>query len=186
MQSDLLLTILKSTLSKGRVEELAKTITESKFKVKELIDLTFNEEEQIAFRASWILETLYINHVFYFWPNATYFLRKFDQQNNLSSRRHYGKILALMTAKKAPFYIEETIRTYKTDGLVETVFEWLIDDQVPVAVKSHCLNILANLSSKHDWIKEELIQTMDFLVDKESIAFYAKVKQIRKQLKSIN
>ena len=72
---------------------------------------------------------------------------------------------------------------YDTDLLVETVFSWIIDEQVPVAVKSQCLSVLGNLHQKHPWIKEELLQTMDFLIDKESIAFYAKVKQIRKQLK---
>ena len=185
MRTDFLLTTLKSTLSKKRVEELAKVIAESKFPIKELIDLTFHPEEQLGFRASWILENIYIHHVFYFWPSSTYFLSKFHQQNNLSSRRHFGKILALMTARNAPFYIAETIQRCETDKLVETVFSWLIDEKVPVAVKSHCLNVLANLCSKHDWIKSELMETMEFLVDKESIAFYAKVKQIRKQLACI-
>ncbi|MES2418679.1 MAG: hypothetical protein V4541_10870 [Bacteroidota bacterium] len=110
-------------------------------------------------------------------------LAKFPQQNNSSCRRHYSKILALITARKAPFAVKELINLYETDELVETTFNWLVDDQVPVAIKSHCLNILANLIPKHPWIKEELIQTMDFLIDIESIAFYAKVKQVRKQLK---
>ncbi len=183
MKSDGLLTIIKSTLSKKTVDELAEIIVESDFSVQDLIDLTFHKEEKIAFRASWILENVYMKHTFHFWPHVDYFLVRFHQQNNLSSRRHFGKILALMTARNALFYIKDTINKYKTDELVETVFNWLIDDKVPVAVKSHCLNILANLSTKHQWIKDELTETMNFLVDKESIAFYGKVKQIRKQLK---
>lgn len=182
MQSDLLLTIIKSTLSKKRVEGLAKTIADTEFSIKELIDLTFHPEEQIGFRASWILENMYISYVDRFIPHSIYFLSKFHQQQNLSSRRHFSKILALMTAKKAPQSIKAIVDQYNTEELVEAVFSWLIDDQVPVAVKSHCLNILANLSAKHYWIKNELVETMDFLIDRESIAFYAKVKQIRKQL----
>jgi hypothetical protein len=184
MRTDLLLTILQSTLSKKAVDELAKTIAESGFSIKELIDLTFHGDEQIGFRASWILENIYISHVSHFESASAYFLTRFSEQDNLSSRRHFGKILALMTAKKAPVHITETVNSGKTDELVETVFNWLIAENVPVAVKSHCLNILANLSSKHTWVKTELIETMDFLVDKESIAFYAKVRQIRKQLKT--
>ena len=183
MKSDLLLTILKSTLSKSRVEELAKNIAESNFPIKELIDLTFHAEEQVGFRAAWILETVYINSTLSFVPHTPYFLTRFRQQQNSSSQRHFGKILALMTHKKAIQPIKKIINHYETEELVETVFSWLIDDKVPVAIKSHCLNILANLSLKHDWIKNELIETMEFLIDKESIAFYAKVKQIRKQLK---
>lgn len=184
METDLFLSTIKSTLSKKRVEEITIIIAESEFSIQELIDLTFHPEEQIGFRASWILETVYINNTAYFIPHSAYFLTKFHQQHNLSSRRHFGKILALMTAKKAPKAIKAMLVDYDTYLLVETVFNWLIDDKVPVAVKSHCLNVLANLSSKHDWIRNELIETMEFLVNKESIGFYAKVKQIRKQLKS--
>ena len=74
------------------------------------------------------------------------------------------------------------LENYDTDCIVEVVFAWLIDEKIPVAVKSHCLNILANLTTKHAWVKTELIETMEFLIDQESIAFFAKVKQIRKQL----
>ena len=182
MQSDLLLTLIKSTLSKKRVEELAKIVVESEFSLQQLIDLTFYPEDQVGFRAAWILETAYINNPLRFVPHIAYFLTKFNQQQNSSSQRHFGKILALMTHKKAIQPIKEIINHHETEELIETVFSWLIDDKVPVAVKSHCLTILANLSVKHDWIKNELIETMNFLIDKESIAFYAKVKQIRKQL----
>ena len=87
-----------------------------------------------------------------------------------------------MTKKNTAMEIKEILAGYDTDQLVAVVFAWLIDEKIPVAVKSHCLNILANLNTKYSWIKEELLQTMDFLVDKESIGFFAKVKQIRKQL----
>ncbi len=182
MRAEFLLEILKTPISKAKADELTTIISNSDFSIQELIDLTFHQEEQIGFRAAWILECLYIYHTERFLPHATYFLSRFQQQDNLSSRRHFGKILALMTSRKATIEIKQTIENYNSDELVETVFNWLIDDCVPVAVKSHCLNVLANLTTKHDWIKDELLATMNFLIDKESIAFYAKAKQIKKQL----
>lgn len=182
MQLDLLFERVKTTLQKTEVEKLASVVSEETFSVKDLIDLTFNLDQQIGFRAAWILENVYCLHREQFLPYAAYFLLKFPAQNNLSARRHYGKILALMTKKNAPAEIKKIISQHETENLVDTVFSWLIDENIQVAIKSHCLNILANLTVKHSWIKEELIQTMDFLVDKESIGFYAKVKQIRRQL----
>lgn len=183
MLSYSLLDTLKTTLQKTKVEKLASIAAEQAFSVQELIDLTFHQEEQIAFRAAWVLENVFSLYQERFLPYITYFLLKFPAQNNLSARRHYSKILALMTKRNASPALKEILTDYDTESLVNTVFSWLIDEKVPVAIKSHCLNILANLHIKHNWIKEELIQTMDFLVDKESIGFYAKVKQIRKQLK---
>ncbi|MDQ8004029.1 MAG: hypothetical protein REI64_04450 [Pedobacter sp.] len=175
---------IKTTLSKSKVELLAQIAAKQANAVKDIIDLTFHIDEKIAFRAAWILENVYTNNPQNFVPFVSYFLDNFHRQNNLSARRHYGKILALLTKKTAPSEIKAILENYNTDQLVETTFAWLIDEEVPVAVKSHCLNILANFCQKHPWIKDELTQTMDYLVDKESVAFFGKVKQIRKQLKS--
>lgn len=182
MPNHTLLDTIKTTLQKSKVEKLAAIASEETFSVKDLIDLSFYHDEQIGFRSAWILENVFANHQQRFLPYVFYFLEKFPKQNNLSALRHYVKILAFMTKKNASMEIKKILADYDTDHLVEVVFAWLIDEKVPVAVKSHCLNILANLNVKHIWIKEELLQTMDFLVDKESIAFFAKVKQIRKQL----
>ncbi|WP_406827336.1 hypothetical protein [Pedobacter sp. KACC 23697] len=182
MQNHLLLETIKTTLQKSKVEKLAAIASEETFSVKDLIDVSFDHDEQIGFRAAWILENVFTNHQQRFLPYTLYFLEKFPHQGNLSALRHYVKILALMTKKNASIAIKKILAGYDTDHLVEVVFAWLIDEKIPVAVKSHCLNILANLNVKHNWIKEELLQTMDFLVDKESIGFFAKVKQIRKQL----
>lgn len=179
----LLLNAIKTTLQKTKVEKLAAIAAEGGYPVKELIDLSFCPDEQIGFRAAWILEHVYSGYPERFLPQISYFLAKLPVQTNLSALRHYVKILAFLTNRKASAEVRKMIADYNTDPIVEIVFSWLISDQIPVAVKSHCLNILANLVPKHPWIKDELIETMDFLVDKESIGFFAKVKQIRKQLK---
>ncbi|MEH3115648.1 hypothetical protein [Pedobacter terrae] len=182
MLNQTLLETIKTTLQKSKVEKLATIASADGFSVKDLIDLTFYHDQQIGFRAAWILENVFTNHQQQFLPYIRYFLEKFPQQSNLSALRHYAKILAIMTKRNASIEIKKIIADYDTDHLVEVVFVWLIDGKIPVAIKSHCLNILANLTIKHSWIREELLQTIDFLVDKESIGFFAKVKQIRKQL----
>lgn len=178
----LLIDTIKATQRKNKVEELAAIASEETFSVKDLIDLSFHHDEQIGFRAAWVLENVYTNHQEKFLPWSLYFLDKFSAQTNLSALRHYVKVLAFMTKKNASAEMKEVINSYNTNALIEMVFSWLIDEKIPVAVKSHCLNILANLNVKHSWIKDELFETMDFLIDKESIAFFAKVKQVRKQL----
>ena len=178
----LLIDSIKTTLSKTKVEKLASIACNETFNVKDLIDVSFHQDQQIGFRAAWILENVCSNHNERFLPFINHFLEKFPQQTNLSALRHYVKILAFMTKKNASPDIKNIINNYQTDEIVEVVFAWLIDEKVPVAVKSHCLNILANLNAKHDWIKDELLATMDFLVDKESIGFFSKARMIRKQL----
>ncbi|WP_443943724.1 hypothetical protein ACJVDH_12430 [Pedobacter sp. AW1-32] len=178
-----LLETIKTTLSKNKVVKLASIASDGTFSVLDLIDMSFNKDEQIGFRAAWILERVYSFHQHRFLPYADEFLERLPAQQNLSALRHFTKILAFMTQKNASTAVKEIIEMYNTETLIEVVFAWLIDEKIPVAVKSHCLNVLANLVPKHNWIRTELIETMEFLVDRESIAFFAKVKQIRKQLK---
>ncbi len=174
---------IKTTIGINKVRQLAQIARETNLSIQELIDLTFHKEEQIGFRASWILENMYTANPSEFSAPTTYFLDRFSKQNNPSARRHYTKILALMTKKNAPTAIKLQLENYETDVLVETAFAWLIDEHVAVAVKSHCLNILANFVPKHPWIKAELMETMEHLSPLETVAFFGKVKQIRKQLK---
>lgn len=175
--------LLVKSISKNRVVSITCLINHDQINIFDLINLTFHKNEQIAFRSAWILENIYTKHQDRFLPHAAYFLQKYPLQNNLSCRRHYSKILALMSHKKANPLLQKILYQQDTQQLAEKTFEWLIDENVPVAIKSFCLNILANLSPKHGWIKEELLQTIDYLIDKESIGFFSKAKKIRQQLK---
>lgn len=174
---------ISATIGKQKVEQLAVMAIDLEVDLSALIDLSFNGDHQIGFRAAWILENIYTTNPARFLPVLEYFLNRFSKQDNPSARRHYAKILALMTKKNAPASMKSQLTNYDTDELVETAFAWLIDERVAVAVKSHCLNILANFVPKYPWIKEELIETMEHLATLESVAFFGKVKQIRKQLK---
>ncbi|RNL56571.1 hypothetical protein [Pedobacter jejuensis] len=179
-----LINIIKNPIGVIQVEEVAALSLNDIYSITDLINLSFHKEEQIAFRAAWILERIYSNHQSKLMPYTTIFLDKLPLQQNLSALRHYVKILAFITKKNAAEDVQNIMNNYDTNYLAEVIFGWLIDEKIPVAVKSHCLNILANLCTKHSWIRDELTETMDYLVDKESIAFFAKVKQIRKQLKN--
>ncbi len=175
--------ILEKPKGKKDVEQLAEVWSESR-DIDTLLDLSFHKNEQVGFRAAWVLENIFRFYPQRFIEQLPVFLERYHEQRNLSAMRHFAKILAFATAKNTHQDIKSFFENYDTINIVETNFAWLIDEKVPVAVKSHCLNILANLVPKHNWVKDELVETMEHLVDLESIAFFAKVKQIRKQLKT--
>lgn len=182
MQSDFLLKAIHTSLWRASVEELAKIVVDEQFSAQTLIDLTFHPKEQIGFKAAWNLDSLYLYHKPVFLKEAVYFLDSFPRQKNPSARRHFMRILSFMTDEKASSIEKEIIGNYECEKLIEIAFNWLMEEKMAVAIKVFSLTALANLSTKHDWIKEELLQTMDYLVDKESIAFFVRVKQVKKQL----
>lgn len=182
MNNTSLLKAFSNPLYKKEIVVLSNQLAKSSFELNELIDLTFDKDVKIGFRAAWVLENIYSNFNDRFIPSTGYFLDHFSTQQNLTAMRHFAKILSFITHKKANPQVKSILINFETTKIVDTVYNWLIDEKVLVATKSFCLNILADLCPRHKWIKDELSQTMDFLVDKESIGFYAKVKKIRKQL----
>ena len=108
---------IKTTLSKNKVEKLAKIAAEELYTVKDLIDLSFHTNQQISFRSAWILENVFFNYQHTFLPNVLYFLEKFPFQNNLSALRHYVKILAFMTNKNASPEIKKIITEVGAESL---------------------------------------------------------------------
>ena len=96
--------------------------------------------------------------------------------------RHYTKIIALLTSKKADPVYKELAKAIDFEPVIEVLFTWLIDTEMLVATKVHCMQALANLVPRYDWIKDDLVQTIDYLTDKESIAFFARAKMVKKQL----
>ncbi|MET4083028.1 hypothetical protein ABIB40_002995 [Pedobacter sp. UYP30] len=181
----ILLEAIRQTLQKKKVRQLA-ALAGKDFRVKDLIDLTLDRDKKIGFRAAWILENIYSNHQERFLSYTRYFLDRFCDQTNLSALRHYVKMLTSMTNKSASIEVAELLAEYNLDAIISAVFRRLIDEATPVATKAFCLDILANLSTTHIWIKTELLETMDFLVAKESVGFFARVKKIRKQLTGEN
>lgn len=165
-------------------DKFSTEISENYFTVTDLIDLTFHPKKEVGFRVAWMLEYIFTTY-HCAGDHLADLLSRFPKQKNQSAMRHYGKIMAYLTGNKSkglhPGQLEET----DLEPLVDILFTWLIDEEVLVATKVHCMQTLANLAVRYSWIKDELLQTIDHLTDLESIAFFGRAKQIRKALKKV-
>ena len=151
--------------------------------IDDLLEISFHKKKEIAFRAAWMLEYVMTHKPDRFTPYIQKLLTLLPDQKNPSAQRHYTKIIALLTAKNANSVYKNLVQKIDFDAAIETLFTWLIDPDILVATKVHCMQALANLVPRYDWIKDDLEQTIDYLTEKESIAFFARAKMIKKQLK---
>ncbi|PYF68963.1 hypothetical protein [Pedobacter nutrimenti] len=182
MTKEELLYTIKSGMTKEKVVVLSALANRVNFPLNELINLAFEEKKEVAFRLAWILEHIFVEEPEKLNPHFAYFIERFPGQKNPSVMRHFAKIIALATSPKAKMKTKESLAAIDLEPLVETLFSWLIDERVPVAVKVHCMQALANLTVRYDWIKEELLETVKHLKETESYAFFARTKQIEKDL----
>jgi len=182
VNKDELITALTG-LTKNRVIQSAAIIEKNNVNIDDLLELSLHKQKEIAFRAAWMLEYLLTTQPALFSVYLARFLDVLPKQNNPSAMRHFSKMIAIITDRKANNRYQQLVAQIDFAPLIELLFTHLIDPQTLVATKVHCMQALANLTPRYEWIKEVLPDTIDHLITVESIAFFARAKMIRKQLK---
>lgn len=175
--------ILQQPMSLKAIAALAHSVYQDDDSLQCLFDFTTHKNPQIAFRAAWVLEFLYTRTNFENASIARQIFEQFGQITNTSVQRHYAKIIAALTANKHISSTKDLLSTYPGDEhVIATAFDFILDEKVTVATKVCCLSILTNYTFTYSWVKEELLATMDFLLDTQSVSFFVKVREVRKIL----
>lgn len=185
MEKEELIARLGVSMDSRMVANSTAIIESNDLNIPDVLGITFHQKKEVAFRASWMLEYIFVHRPVDFSPHIATFFTLLPDQRNPSAMRHYAKIVSLLTGKKVNPVCREALQRIDLDPVIEVMFTWLVDEEVLVATKVHCMQALANLAPNYNWIKDELLETIDHLAAKESYAFFARAKQVRKSLKKI-
>ncbi len=182
LSPDQLIKQISDTIGKTKVLELSTMIKDQNFSLRNLIDITFHPDKNIAFRASWILENVLLNDAAAYIADLNYLTERFTAVDYPSCQRHYGNMIMRITSSKAQSSIKNTVKKTDLEPVVEHLFEWLIDDNVKIAVKSCAAEALFNLRSRYPWIKDELREQLQYLMRDGTAAIQARGKKLLKEL----
>jgi len=175
---------LSSSIGKRKVLELSRILEEQHFALRDLINLTFIDDKNIAFRAAWILENIFLKDPLRYEHDLPYLLSRIKEVKHESCKRHYAKIMMHITAKNAPAIIKQGLQQIEMESVVEQCFDWMIDPKVRVAVKVFASEALLNLKERYPWIKDELAAEMKFLMRNGSAAIQSRGQKILASLNS--
>ena len=179
---DELIKELSKTLAKTKVIKLMDILQKQDFELRDLIDITFNSDPGISFRAAWLLENLYLKEPLLFVDIISYMLSRFGEITNPSCQRHYTKIVMHATDRKAPLVIQHKLEETDLERVVETFFDWLIDPKVKIAVKVFAATALFNLRHRYTWINDELAPQLQFLMRNGSPGIRSRGKKLLQSL----
>jgi len=155
---------ISNTIGKMKVVELSRILKEQAFALHDLIDLTFHPDKNIAFRAAWILENLFLKSPRLYSQDLPYLIARIKDVKHASCQRHYAKIIMHVTSKKDPAEIQKIMQEIDLEPVVEQCFDWMIDTNVKIAVKVFSSEALFNLKDRYPWIKDELANEIRFLM----------------------
>jgi hypothetical protein len=175
---------LFNTFGKTKVNKLTVILTEQKFALRDLIDLTFHTDKTIAFRAAWLLENVFLKNPESYLPEMDYLLSRFKEVVYPSCQRHYAKIIMHITSPKAPSLIKTRLLEIDLQAVVEKCFDWMIDPEILIAVKVHSSEALFNLRLRYPWIKDELAEQLEFLMRDGTAAIQTRGRKLLKGLKA--
>ncbi|HWZ13797.1 MAG TPA: hypothetical protein VNW95_01065 [Mucilaginibacter sp.] len=173
-----LLKQISNTIGKTKVLELTRILKEQQFALRDLIDLTFYPDKNIAFRAAWILENVFLQNPALYEPDLEYLVSRVKEVKNDSCKRHYAKIVMHITGKKAPATIQQKLKELNLEPVVEQCFDWMIDPKVLVAVKVFASEALFNMRHRYPWIAEELADQIKFLMRNGTAAIQSRGRKL--------
>ncbi len=165
-------------MTKTKVVKLSAIIKKQQFSIKDLIDITFHPDKNIAFRAAWVLENLFLQKPERYIENLDYLISRVKDVHNPSCKRHYAKILMHITAPKAPASIKQRLIEIDLEPVVEQLFDWLIDPKVLIAVRVFAAEALFNVRERYPWITEELANQIRFLMRDGTAAIQSRGRKI--------
>jgi hypothetical protein len=169
---------ISNTIGKPKVLELSRILKEQQFALRDLIDITFHPDNDIAFRASWILQNVFLQNPELYEDHFKYLLSRFNEVKYASCQRHYAKILMHITGKKAPKTIQQQLSEIDMEPIVEQCFDWMIDRKVKIAVKVFSSEALFNLRHRYPWITEEPTNQIKFLMRNGTAAIQSRGRKL--------
>ena len=173
---------ITANIGKVKVLQLTKILNEQRFDLRDLIAVTFHQDKDVAFRATWLLENVFLQKPEAYLPQLDYLLSGIDKVKHPGPQRHYAKIVMHITDVDAPKIIKDKVATIDFEPVVEKLFDWMIDPKVKIAVKAFAAEALFNLRHRYDWIAEELANQLQFMMRNGSPAIQVRGKKLLKDL----
>lgn len=125
---DALVKQIASIKGKTKLIGLIQILADEDIDLSELIDLTFDPDNNVSFKAAWLLENLYLKYPESFVPYISVIVNRIKAIKNPNCKRHYAKILMHITSSKAPKAIKEKLKEINLEPAIEQCFDWLIRD----------------------------------------------------------
>ncbi|HEY4196686.1 MAG TPA: hypothetical protein VGM63_14180 [Mucilaginibacter sp.] len=178
LTADELIKELNTTMVKAKVVKLTAILQKQQFALPDLIDITFHPDKNIAFRAAWVLENLFLQKPERYLDHIDYLLSRVKDVKNPSCKRHYTKIVMHITSRKAPAGIQEKLAGIDLEPVVEQLFDWMIDPKVLIAVKVFAAEALFNMRNRFSWISDELANQIQFLMRDGTAAIQSRGRKL--------
>jgi len=164
-------TLLMQQLSRRHIENVAHCIGDSEKEFARLMSIVLHGKEPVVQRAAWAMDACLEKHPELLSPYVETLIDTLPGFTNNGVKRQVVKALA---AREIP---------EKYEGeMVDLCFRWLQSSDTPVAIKVHCMQLLANITERHPDLAEELRTVIIEQIPRNSAGFSSRGRKIIKKI----
>lgn len=165
-------------------EKLADYVLYNPDNFKQLLNTCFKIDEDVSFKAAWVLEIVCLKSIQLLIPHLDFFIENIPKVYKHQAVRPLAKVCEEITMR---YYIKKipslrfVLQKKHREQLTEICFDWLITNQ-KVAVKAYAMQCLYLLGQEFKWIHPELKIILDKDFHDQQPAFKARARHILKKL----
>ncbi len=160
------------------VAKLGHQLKRENFSLRELVDLTFYPDKDIALKSSRLLQYILFKFPENYYQDIEYFIGRIEDANTPISKKPYAKILMHVTSPEVPREVRHKMKEINLERTVELCFMWMTDPKTSVSVRVSACEALFNMRHRYPWIAEELSKQMELLSVNASPNLLAKFNYI--------
>ncbi len=134
------------------------------FTLSELVDLTFYTDQQIAVKASKLLETMLVKFPESYCDEIEYLIKRVEDVDCQSCKKHYAKIIEHVNSPEVSKEVRSKIKEINFERIIELCFAWLTDTNMLVSTRANAGEALFNLRHRYPWIAEDLSRKLEDLM----------------------
>ena len=154
----------------------------------QLLDICFKSNDNISYKAAWILEFVCIEKLELLLLHLDLFFKNLPKVQKDQAVRPFSKI-CLMLAKqyyrKKDDLVINSLQPQHKKVMTECCFDWLITDQ-KVACQAFSMDALYLLGTEIEWIHSELKVILEQNIHSQSAAYCARGRITLEKIKKFN
>ncbi|RIA10097.1 hypothetical protein OE09_1950 [Flavobacteriaceae bacterium MAR_2010_72] len=153
--------------------------------IPKLLDIVFLVDDDVSYRAAWVLEFVCTIDLELIYPHLDRFLDELSRIHLDSAVRPAAKICELLTKayySKKEHSVKKVLTRQHKEKIVESCFDWMINDE-KIAPKAFAMSSLYLIGQDIDWIHPELELILERDFQKQSAGFKARAKQILNKIR---
>jgi hypothetical protein len=147
-----------------KVAKLSSQLNRGNFSLKNVVDLTFYHDKQVALNAARLLDTMLLKYPENYCDEIEYLVMRVNDVKCESCKRYYAKIIMYITSPEIGREVRNKVKEINFENVVELCFDWLIDPKILTRVKSSACESLFNLRHRYPWVAEELSKQLQHLM----------------------